>query len=221
MKLNLSVSQFVVLGLALVGTLLNTGCVVGRRTVALPIPSLSGSVPDKGEVGIGSVVDNRHFENKPVSPSTPSIDGDVNTLTPDQKSTFIGRQRNGYGHAMGDIALPANDSVTLRARLLFEEGLKRRGYKVAKADGAANLIDVSVDEFWAWFTPGFATISFEARIRCSVTVKRGDKVTKSVVEGYGKNTGQIASDENWQLAYSRAFAEFMVRLDRELGNAGF
>ena len=122
---------------------------------------------------------------------------------------------------MGDIALPANDSVTLRARLLFEEGLKRRGYKVAKADGAANLIDVSVDEFWAWFTPGFATISFEARIRCSVTVKRGDKVTKSVVEGYGKNTGQIASDENWQLAYSRAFAEFMVRLDRELGNAGF
>lgn len=220
MKISLSVSQFLVLGFALVGSLLNTGCVVGRRTVALPIPSMGGSVPDKGEVGIASVVDNRHFENKPTSPSTPSIDGDVNTLTPEQKTTFIGRQRNGYGHAMGDIALPANDSITQRARLLFEEGLKRRGYKVAKADGAANAIDISVDEFWAWFSPGFATLTFEAKIRCGVTVKHGDKVTKCVVEGYGKNLGQIASDENWQLAYSRAFAEFMVHLDRELGNAG-
>ena len=220
MKINLSMSQILVLGLALVGSLLNSGCVVGRRTVALPIPAMSGSVPDKGEVGIGSVVDGRHFENKPSSPSTPSIDGDVNTLTPEQKTTFIGRQRNGYGRAMGDIALPANDSITLRARLLFEEGLKRRGYKVAKGDGAADSIDITVEEFWAWFTPGFATISFEAKIRCAVTFKHGDKVTKCVVEGYGRNRGQIASDENWQLAYSLAFAEFMVRLDRELGNVG-
>ncbi len=221
MKMNLSASQILLLGLALAGSLLNSGCVVGRRTVALPIPSLGGGALDKGEVGIGSVVDNRHFEGKPVAPSTPSVDGDVTTLTPDLKTMLIGRQRNGYGHAMGDIALPANDSITMRARLLFEEGLKRRGYTVAKADGAANSIDVSVDEFWAWFTPGFATVSFEAKIRCGVTIKHGDKVTRSVVEGYGKNTGQVASDANWQLAYSRAFAEFMVRLDRELGNAGF
>jgi hypothetical protein len=34
---------------------------------------------------------------------------------------MIGRQRNGFGKAMGDMALPADDSVTKRTRLLVAD----------------------------------------------------------------------------------------------------
>ena len=44
---------------------------------------------------------------------------------------MIGRQRNTWGKAMGDIGLKDNDSVTKRVRLLVEEGLRRKGYGIS------------------------------------------------------------------------------------------
>ena len=83
------IPQFIIL----VILILLTGCVLGRRTVDLPIPSLSGGEEAKGEVFIGDITDNRVFQNKPSDPSIPSIDGDVNSLTPQEKAMMIGRQR--------------------------------------------------------------------------------------------------------------------------------
>ena len=196
------------------------GCVTGRRTVALTIPTIGGNLPSKGEVYIGTIKDNRWFENKPASPSTPSIDGDVSGLSAEQKTVFIGRQRNTYGHAMGDVALPANDSVIQRTRRLFEEGLKSRGYQIAKDNIGPNSAEIVIEKFWAWFTPRMWTVTFEANVDCTITLKRSDQITKLVVRGYGKNSGQVAKDENWQLAYTRAFTDFLLNLDKELAKAG-
>lgn len=200
--------------------LLQTGCVVGRRTVALPIPSLGSATATKGDFYIGEVTDNRRFENKPPAPSTPSIDGDVNSMSALQKSTMIGRQRNTYGKAMGDIALPADDSVSKRARLLLEEGLKLRGYQISADPQAARSATVSIDEFWAWFSPGMWAVSFEAKVHCTIKFKKADGSGEIVVRGYGMNKGQMASDANWQLAYSRAFQDFLEKLGPELDKAG-
>ncbi|HXA13573.1 MAG TPA: hypothetical protein VNW23_00475, partial [Opitutaceae bacterium] len=101
-------------GLALVFSLFGSGCVAGRRTVDLPVPTATSLPASKGTVAIGSIADARHFENEPSEPSTPSIDGDVNSQSAEQLSAFIGRQRNGYGHAMGDITLPAGETVQAR-----------------------------------------------------------------------------------------------------------
>jgi len=212
--------QFAVLGLAAACTLFNTGCVVGRRTVALPVPTIGSAGAAKGEMFVGTVTDARQFENTPASPSTPSIDGDATKLTVEERAVFIGRQRNGFGKAMGDIALPANDSVVQRARLLLEEGLRRRGYQVSKDQAAANSAEVVIDEFWAWFTPGMWSVTFEAKVTCTITIKKADTVTKLTINGYGSNQGQMASDENWQLAYNRAFTDFLLKLDPELAKAG-
>src|SRR4051812_3920852 len=70
---------------ALGTALLHSGCVVGRRTVALPVPALGDGGGSKGALRIASVVDNRAFQNKPAEPSTPSIDGDVTAISPEQK----------------------------------------------------------------------------------------------------------------------------------------
>jgi len=207
--------------LSTVITLLQSGCVIGRRTIALPIPALDASTSVKGGVYIASITDNRVFENKPPVPSTPSVDGDVHTLSADQKAVMIGRQRNTYGMAMGDIALPAEDSVITRARLLLEEGLKRRGYQISPDASSPNSASISIDEFWAWFTPGFWNVSFESRVYCTITLKKLDGSFAVVVKGYGINHGQIASDANWQLAYDLAFRDFLSKLDVELDNIGY
>ncbi len=205
---------------AVICCLFSSGCVTGRRVVSLTVPNAGGSSPTKGEIFLGSVQDRRIFENKPSQPSIPSVNGDARSLSDKQRASFIGRQRNGFGKALGDLVLPDGETVTNTARHLVEEVLRRRGYTVTPVATVPNSASVVVDEFWAWFTPGFASVSFEARVWCSITVNQNGTTKTFAVRGYGKNNGQVASDANWQLAYRRAFEDFLAKLDDELANAG-
>lgn len=207
---------------ALALILFSSGCVTGRRMVDLPVSKAAPLVaPSKGTVAIGSIVDARHFENKPSDPSIPSINGDVTTLSADQRAAFIGRQRNTYGHAMGDIVLPSGDTVQARVKELLIEGFARHGYTVATDATGKDAADVTIDQFWAWFTPGMWSVDFEARVYCTFTVHRGQNTQTFTVKGYGMNHGQVARDANWRQAYSRAFEDFLSKFDQELTKAGF
>jgi len=134
----------------------SAGCVTGHRTFSVPVPAAPATTATKGAVYISSVTDNRVFHNKPSDPAVPSVKGDVNDLTPAQKDHMIGRQRNGWGKALGDIALADNDTVTNRVHLLVAEGLRRKGYEVSTDPAAPTSIAISVDEFWAWMAPAFS-----------------------------------------------------------------
>ena len=205
---------------ALLGGLLGSGCVTGRRTVALPVSHVPGTGPSRGSLNIGSIEDQRTFQNQPADASTPSVGGDVTTCSKDELATMIGRHRNGNGHAMGDIALPAGDSVLQRTHALLEEGLKRRGYAIAGDSSSGGTATVQIDEFWAWFTPGMWTVSFQASVVCRITITRDGNARKLLVKGYGRNQGQVANDADWQLAYARAFDAFLANLDAALSDAG-
>lgn len=207
--------------LTIVFLVLLTGCVLGRRTVDLPIQSVSNSHEGKGEVFIGNIVDNRIFQNNPSDPSIPSVDGDVHSLTPQQKGMMIGRQRGGFGNAAGDVALPANNSVISRTRKLLEEGFKKRGYSITSDSNNPQSATAIINKFWAWFTPGFWTITFEAHVNYTITLTKPDGPSTLILQGYGRNQGQMASDANWQLAYQRAFQDFLSKLDSQLATAGF
>jgi uncharacterized lipoprotein YajG len=117
--------------------------------------------------------------------------------------------------------LPADDSVVERTRRLLEEGFRSRGYRIAHDSSAPNSASAIIDEFWAWFSPGFWSISFEARVYCTIKLTKSDGSSTIVVKGYGINKGQIASDANWQLAYQRAFQDFLSKLDSKLAQAGY
>jgi hypothetical protein len=182
------------------------GCVTGQRKLDLEVPTAQKIVNgSRGTVSIAPVVDKRHFENYPDDPSTPSIDGNVNGLSAAAKSKMIGRQRNMFGKAMGDISL-AGQTVNSQARALVAEALKRRGYTVTDAK-SNNNVDVTLDKFWAWFTPGFWAVDFEADVQADMEVSLNGRA------GHGKNSGQVASDANWQLAFSRAYEDFLHNLD--------
>ena len=200
--------------------LLTSGCVTGRRTIPLTIPAQANYPALKGSVYLAQVIDARTFMNKPSDPAVPSINGDVTTMTSDQKTMMIGRQRNGYGRAMGDIGLPEGDSVIQVTKSLFEQSLKRRGFALSTDPKSPKSAVVSIDEFWAWFSPGVFTLSFESRVYCTITIKNDDQTTKAVIHGYGLNRGQVASDANWQLAYQRAFDDFLIKSEPELQKAG-
>ena len=205
--------------LAVVSALINSGCVLGRRTVDLSIPQAASYPAVHGSVAIGKIEDKRHFENKPSEPSTPSVDGDVAQLDAAAKASMIGRQRNGYGKAMGDIGLPQDRSVVTLTRELLTESFKRNGYAVTPGS-SGKTVDAEINEFWAWFSPGMWAVSFESRVYCTLTVKGSSGAETVVIRGYGINKGQVASDANWQLAYQRAFEDFLVKAGPELKKAG-
>jgi hypothetical protein len=193
-------------------------CVLGRRTIDPTIPSTQHPAA-KGTVAIAAIHDLRVFQNKPSDPSIPSIDGDQNAMSAADKSRMVGRQRNGFGKAMGDIALPASQSVQTKMRDLLAEAFARRGYTLAPSSGSQ--ASASVQGFWAWFTPGMWSIGFEAVIQCSVTVSKGGSTRTFTVKGHGENSGQVASNTNWNQAYEDAFEKVLADLDRQLQSAGF
>ncbi len=198
-----------------------SGCVVGRRTISLNVPSYGASDLSKGDVYLGGIEDQRFFQNNPRAPSTPSIDGDVNAMSAAEKAKMVGRQRGGFGNAMGDVALEGDDTVMKQTRALLEEGLKRRGYRISQDPNAKYRIDTTIKEFWAWFTPGAFTVKFEARVNCDVKIDGNSRTEEIVVSGYGLNHGQIASDANWALAYERAFNDFLENFESALEAKGY
>ena len=210
--------KFPVIALIGVAIVLQTGCVTGRRTFSLPVQSHNIPAATQGKVYIGAVTDDREFQNKPSDPSIPSIDGDVTKLTAQEKDRMIGRQRNGFGHAMGDISLAADDSVTKRVRLLVEQGLMRKGYEISADPNVPYSVTVSVKEFWAWTTPGFLALTFEAKLSCLISVTDSRGVLAMIVKGYGINHGQVAKDGNWQEAFDPAFEDFIANFGTQWGN---
>lgn len=113
---------------------------------------------------------------------------------------------------MGDIALADNETVTKRVRGLVEEGLRRKGYEVSNDPAVPTSIAISVEEFWAWMTPGFFALSFEVKVATSLMLKGAHGSAKMVVKSHGLNHGQVAKDGNWQEAFEPAFEQFLWQL---------
>jgi hypothetical protein len=205
--------------LSLAAVLTQTGCVTGRRTFSVPIPTDAHTTATKGPIYISSVTDDRVFQNKPRDPSTPSIDGDVTSMSAEQKNHMIGRQRNTWGHAMGDIALADGDTVTNRAKALVEEGLRRKGYEISEDPAAPASLAISVEEFWAWMSPGAFALSFEAKVTTKLTLKNEHGTAKTTVRGHGLNHGQFVKDGNWLEALEPAFKEYLANFSTALDDA--
>ena len=199
-------------------TLLLTACVTGTRNVALEIPTQISSKSGAGSIQIISITDSREFEQKPKSPKTPSTKQDVATLPAAIKSTLIGRQRNGYGGAMGDVALPEGATIEDEVKKLISAGLQNQGYIIS--DNSDNKLSVNIEKFWAWMVPGFISIGFESEIVTALSLTKGSNTKNVTVESIGNNEGQVASNANWQLTYKRAFENYLLNMETALEELG-
>ena len=204
----------------LLSVVLLSACVTGTRNIQISPPDYVNEKTASGPIYIGSIEDSRNFEAKPRDPSTPSVNGDLASTPKEKLATLIGRQRNGYGAAMGDVALPQGSTVQDRIRELLTKGLESRGYTVVNDAGAAKKVSVDISQFWAWFSPGMWAVSFESNLQCKITFADGAQSKMFDVKGYGINKGQVASDANWELTYQRAFEDFLKNLDQVLDANG-
>ncbi|MCP1726306.1 putative lipoprotein YajG [Natronospira proteinivora] len=201
----------------LVLSLLLTACTGGQRALDnIQLPESTSEGEASGEVYIKSIVDERNFVENPRDPSVPSLAHHLRDAPEEELSTLIGRQRAGIGAAMGYITLPEGVTVQDIVREVLVEGLESRGYTVVENGGAEHQVSVEVDQFWAWFSPGVTSVSFEKNIETSISFVHESYSEFFKVEGYSINRGNLPSSENWELAIEKALDDFLNNLNQRL-----
>ena len=87
-----------------------TGCATSRSNLDVQIPKAQNAQSNGKQVFINSVADKRAFQVNPPNPDIPSLDPseDQNEQI---KLRAIGRKRNGFGKALGDMLLKEGETV--------------------------------------------------------------------------------------------------------------
>ena len=149
---------------ALLLALLASGCALGRSVVTVQAPT-AGASDSKDYAKIIEVRDSRKFEIDPPKPSIPSLGEAADLSNPQITARAIARKRGGFGKAFGDVVLPEGSTVAGLVRSAAEKALQDKGYNVVddKSPEYANAkaLSVEIDQFWAWFTPGFVSVSVD------------------------------------------------------------
>ena len=196
--------------------LLLGACATSRSYVNIEVPTSGTNVTGTTKVAvIESISDKRVFEENPSDPSTPSLKkGESFKLNEQERLHAIARKRNGYGKAIGDIQLSPPQSVATIVRQLVTDGLQHRGYQVlpegTDAPPDALRVNVDINSFWAWLTPGFWVVSMESRLGTSLKIDGPEPRTIDVTAP-GKKTAPTGREDNWLEAYDRSFEDYLAK----------
>jgi len=145
------------LGLAFVMSAALGACALTRSEVA--VVQNAAADPAAGiVVVIAPPLDQREFSDAPAYPSMPSLKEPSQLGDKQITSRAIGRKRNTFGAALGDVLLAPPQTVASLVGDAVRNGLRDAGYRVVDGGDAANAaaprVTVRVIEFWNWTTPG-------------------------------------------------------------------
>lgn len=190
------------------GVLVLQGCATSRSIISPDAPSApAAAAAYHGTVYIGTVTDNRIFEAAPSEASTPSLRGPVDAVTAAQtQPRAIGRKRNGYGKALGDVLLPEGESVANLIRQHAVVAFDEAGWRVVQSPDADHKVDIRIDEFWAWFRPGFSAITLSANVKTLLTFS--SQLGEVTVGINAEDRRQLATEGAWKEIIEQALAEY-------------
>lgn len=189
------------------------GCAVGRTTVDVSAPQ--GTNPTAGKyVRIDSVQDKRTFSVKPASADMASLDPNEDSSDA-SKARAIGRKRNGYGKALGDVVLPQGKTASGLVESALATGFQDAGYIVVKQGdpnfAAAAPVTAQIIDFWAWFEPGFWSIKTnqksELQLSGDVGALHGEQTIKTRVS----ESKQVVVSSDWQEIVEKGLAAITQR----------
>jgi hypothetical protein len=188
-----------------------TGCATTRGVI--DIPAKAGPNPSSGPaVRIDRVTDRRVFEIDPRQATIPSLMNEAEIKDPKITSRAIARKRGGFGKALGDILLPEGRTVMQVVEEALRWSLQDAGYRVVSKDdpGASTAIPLQADieQFWAWFRPGFAEVAVEFESVVRLTSAQLPELPGSPVKGTSRVTGMAATSGTWQEAVTRGVDDF-------------
>ena len=186
---------------ALALVVLFSGCATTTSTIDVQHPQ-APAVAAKGFAKITEVRDIRRFDAAPRDPSTPSLENAQELNNAAITSRAVARKRGGYGMAFANVLLPEGRTVEIVVREAAARALTEQGYQVVDAKSPhfekALPMQIDIDQFWAWFTPGFWQVTVEFR---SLLLVKAEGLTgrKEVsVRGNAVVKGMAVTDSEWK-----------------------
>jgi hypothetical protein len=178
-----------------------SGCATTTSTVDVQ-HAQAPAVAAKGFAKITEVRDIRRFEAAPKEPSTPSLENAQELKNAAITSRAIARKRGGYGMAFANVLLPEGRTVELVVREAVAKALIEQGYEVVDAKSPqyqkALPMQVDIDQFWAWFTPGFWQVTVEFRGLLLVKAEGLTGRKEDIVRGNAEVKGMAVTDSEWK-----------------------
>jgi hypothetical protein len=202
------------------------GCATSRSEVKIAAPAVTApaAATKARAVVIRSVRDERMFMEKPADPSTPSLGLEGGGTSPDAvKARAIGRKRNGYGQALGDVLLQDGQTVSGLVRDHLGAAFRQAGYRVAPDVASAGadplLVDVRIRKFWAWLKPGFWAITAHANVETELQVAGGG--TTTTISARMDESRQVVTDATWVELVDKALSAYRVEASGRLAGPPF
>lgn len=195
-----------------------TGCATSRGIVDIEYDVSAN--PTEGEaLKIVRVTDQRKFQIDPKQADIPSLKNDeIND--PGITSRAIARKRNTYGKALGDILLPEGKTVMDVVENRLSKGFRENGHRVLSAGEVdyekAIPIEIDINKFWGWFSPGFWSLGLNFQTSIVVTApvsafEEGIEFDSKVEERF-----QTATGSNWQTVINLYLDELNKDIEREI-----
>lgn len=201
-----------------------TGCATSRSEIKLGAPAATPVAevnPNAPVAVIRTIKDDRVFQQAPSEPNIPSLGFEgAAQASAEIRERAIGRKRNTYGKALGDVLLEKGQTVEGVVRENLAAGLRQAGFQVKtekEAPDAPVTIDVSIGNFWAWFQPGFWAIKLHAEVSTNLKVNGASSPTRVAVQR--EESMQIATDSSWMEVIGKALESY--RLEVAKVAAGF
>ncbi len=118
------------------------------------------------------------------------------------KARAIGRKRNGYGEALGDVVLPEGKTASGLVESALATGFQEAGYLVVKQGapnfGAAAPVTARIIDFWAWFQPGFWSITTNQKSELQLSGDVGALHGAQTVKTSVSESKQVVVSSDWQ-----------------------
>ncbi len=197
------------------------GCATNRSELRLPSPGAAApAAPGPGApvAVIRRVTDQRQFEQAPSHPATPSLGFEgAARATAEAKLRAIGRKRNTFGQALGDVFLQDGQTVETVVRDSVAAVLQGAGYQVQDAAAAAApalAVEVQVRQFWAWVRPGFWAVTLSADI--ATDLQFTGAAAPVPVQVHVEDARQLVTDAAWLDIVGQALQAYQAELALKL-----
>lgn len=198
-----------------------SGCATNRGVIRPAIPQGMAAESNGLQIFLRNVTDNRVFEENPQSPDIPSLGFEgAEGASDDIKARAVGRKRNTYGKALGDVILEEGMTVASVMRELQSNALRNLGYEMVHSEADARpdaiVMDVSIEQYWGWFNPGFWTITLEARIVTEITITApGEESIR--IKAEGRYEGGSANTNAWLEIFRLVHVDYIEKTKEAIG----
>jgi hypothetical protein len=199
------------------------GCATSRSELQLTAPATSPSAkpnPNAPPAFIRSVKDERVFEEAPTDPSIPSLGFEgAQQAAAATRLRAIGRKRNTFGKALGDVLLQEGQTVESVVRENLAASLREAGYDVRNEPPgeSALIVDVRIRKFWSWIQPGFWAITVHSEIVTDITLStRPDVATVSI---RAEDPRQLVTESAWLEAMQKTLLAYRREAVQKLSNS--